>query len=123
MAQRVFDPIGYTCPVTLLPKLVLQRLWDLKLNWDSPVPDEVNQEFVQQREDLKYFYLIYLDTSDSTSRKNRKDHYMYFVMPLVRTKDIDVDDTSTGAFDNLSSEVDCHFWSDLTKFRVVNICK
>lgn len=37
MAQRVFDVIGYTCPTTLVPKLILQQLWEKKLTWDEPV--------------------------------------------------------------------------------------
>ncbi|KAJ8911997.1 hypothetical protein NQ315_003279 [Exocentrus adspersus] len=31
MAQKVFDPIGFTCPTTLIPKLILQKLWKEKI--------------------------------------------------------------------------------------------
>lgn len=43
--QKVFDPIGYTCPAVLAPKLMLQNLWKEQLTWDQPVDDAVAQAF------------------------------------------------------------------------------
>ncbi|KAJ8914532.1 hypothetical protein NQ315_002805 [Exocentrus adspersus] len=37
MAQKVFDPIGFTCPTTLIPKLILQKLWKEKMTWDEVI--------------------------------------------------------------------------------------
>lgn len=34
LAQRVFDPISFTCPVSLSPKLLLQQCWTMKGEWD-----------------------------------------------------------------------------------------
>ncbi|XP_072384461.1 uncharacterized protein [Diabrotica undecimpunctata] len=28
IAQSTFDPVGFTCPVSLFPKLLLQKLWE-----------------------------------------------------------------------------------------------
>ena len=39
VAQRVFDAIGFTCPVMLCPKLLLQK------TWDESVDDETNYNF------------------------------------------------------------------------------
>ncbi|KAJ8976806.1 hypothetical protein NQ317_018465 [Molorchus minor] len=35
IAQRIFDQIGFTCPTTLKPKLLLQHTWAEKLGWDE----------------------------------------------------------------------------------------
>jgi hypothetical protein len=37
--QRVYEPIGFCCPVTLRPKLPLQNSWKAKLSWDTEVPE------------------------------------------------------------------------------------
>lgn len=46
-AQKIFDPIGFTCPVTLLPKMLLQRSWLLKLDWDEILPEDIVKDFLQ----------------------------------------------------------------------------
>ncbi|XP_054265924.1 uncharacterized protein LOC128988558 [Macrosteles quadrilineatus] len=35
ISHKIFDPIGILCPVTLFPKLLLQSMWDLKIDWDT----------------------------------------------------------------------------------------
>ncbi|XP_071035402.1 uncharacterized protein [Parasteatoda tepidariorum] len=37
MAQQVFDPLGFSCPATLYPKLLLQESWWSELGWDTEV--------------------------------------------------------------------------------------
>ena len=51
-AQKVFDPIGFTSPVTLIPKLLLKKLWKDKIDWDSPVSDETRNEFLKWFEEI-----------------------------------------------------------------------
>jgi len=46
MAQRVFDPIGFTCPISLSPKALLQKYCEMKGDWDREVPEEVRNEFL-----------------------------------------------------------------------------
>ncbi|XP_047992482.1 uncharacterized protein LOC125231164 [Leguminivora glycinivorella] len=38
--SKVFDPLGLVCPCIVTAKILLQRLWSVKLDWDQPVPDE-----------------------------------------------------------------------------------
>ncbi|XP_063994268.1 uncharacterized protein LOC135171569 [Diachasmimorpha longicaudata] len=57
---KIFDPLGLLAPVIIIAKTFIQRLWKLKLSWDSPLPDDVQREwreFYQQLpalEDLQY---------------------------------------------------------------------
>ncbi|XP_031337212.1 uncharacterized protein LOC116166396 [Photinus pyralis] len=57
-AQRVFDPIGYSCPVTLLPKLWLQKTWKKQMRWDDKVDDELETRFRIWVQELSYLYAI-----------------------------------------------------------------
>ncbi|GFX61308.1 integrase catalytic domain-containing protein [Trichonephila clavipes] len=41
IANHIFDPIGFTAPVTLKPKLILQEIWKLKLKWDENLPKDI----------------------------------------------------------------------------------
>ncbi|GFT20649.1 transposable element Tc1 transposase [Nephila pilipes] len=38
IVNSIYDPIGFTSPATLLPKLLLQEAWRNKLNWDEELP-------------------------------------------------------------------------------------
>ena len=46
LAQRVFDPIDFTCPISLRPKLLLQKCWEMKGDWDQEVPEDVKNDFL-----------------------------------------------------------------------------
>ena len=52
VAHRLFDPIGFTCPVSVCPKLLLQQCWALKGEWDEEVPDDVRKGFLRWLQDL-----------------------------------------------------------------------
>lgn len=38
---QIFDPLGLIAPVVITAKIVIQRLWQLKLSWDESVPLDV----------------------------------------------------------------------------------
>lgn len=40
-SSQIFDPLGLLSPAIIIAKVLLQKLWLLKLDWDEPVPDEV----------------------------------------------------------------------------------
>ncbi|GBM79729.1 hypothetical protein AVEN_27373-1 [Araneus ventricosus] len=52
--HKIFDPIGFTCPATLMPKLLLQECWKLKLSWDTDLPSWMAKKFVKWKEQLKF---------------------------------------------------------------------
>ena len=43
----LYDPLGLAAPVTLLAKYQLQRLWQIKIDWDAQLPET---ELVQWRQ-------------------------------------------------------------------------
>ncbi|GFT60853.1 integrase catalytic domain-containing protein [Trichonephila clavipes] len=52
LVHKIFDPIGYTCPVTLIPKIMLQECWTLKVKWDSELPASIWQKFQKWKDQL-----------------------------------------------------------------------
>ena len=39
--SRLFDPLGLLSPVTIRAKLLIQDLWRMKYDWDTPLPDDL----------------------------------------------------------------------------------
>lgn len=56
ITQKVFDPIGYTAPVMLIPKLILRETCQRKLAWDNKVPSDLLHKFKEW-----YKYITYLN--------------------------------------------------------------
>ncbi|GFW21875.1 integrase catalytic domain-containing protein [Trichonephila clavipes] len=52
LVRKIFDPIGFTCPVTLIPKIMLQECWTLKVKWDSELPASIWQKFQKWKDQL-----------------------------------------------------------------------
>ena len=60
LTASVFDPMGFLSPFTIIPRIILQDIWKLKLGWDQNVPDELEQKWRKWKMDLndiKEFYL------------------------------------------------------------------
>lgn len=51
-AQGMFDPISFSFPVTMCPKLLLQERWKSKLGWDKEVTEELSKEFTRWAKEL-----------------------------------------------------------------------
>lgn len=50
--HRIFDPIGFSCPVTLLPKILLQECWKNKVTWDAELPVPIRKKFERWKNEL-----------------------------------------------------------------------
>ncbi|XP_033212371.1 uncharacterized protein LOC117169969 [Belonocnema kinseyi] len=50
--HKIFDPIGFTCPVSLQPKIWLKQLWKEKVGWDTEINDKHRHEFLVRINDL-----------------------------------------------------------------------
>lgn len=51
---KIFDPMGLISPCVVLPKLILQSLWQRKLDWDVPVPKDIQNSWNEFTSDLSY---------------------------------------------------------------------
>ncbi|XP_055942529.1 uncharacterized protein LOC129972416 [Argiope bruennichi] len=45
LAQSIFDPLGISSPVTIIPKFMLQESWNLGLKWDDALPEGLSKLF------------------------------------------------------------------------------
>ncbi|XP_076549167.1 uncharacterized protein LOC143306370 [Osmia lignaria lignaria] len=43
---RLFDPLGWLSPITITAKILMQDLWILKCDWDSPLPAEARGRWI-----------------------------------------------------------------------------
>ncbi|XP_063990952.1 uncharacterized protein LOC135169656 [Diachasmimorpha longicaudata] len=44
---KIFDPLGLLSPVVVMAKMIMQKLWTLKTGWDTPLPSEIQEEWLQ----------------------------------------------------------------------------
>ena len=49
---KVFDVFGWIAPVIVKAKILLQRLWEERVQWDDPVPEFLHQMWFQWRSEL-----------------------------------------------------------------------
>lgn len=40
----IFDPLGLLGPVIIIAKIIMQSLWQIKVNWDDVLPDNICAE-------------------------------------------------------------------------------
>ncbi|BES96686.1 Retrotransposon protein [Nesidiocoris tenuis] len=45
--QQIFDPIGITSAVTLVPKVLIQKTWVSGSGWDTEVEEDIKREFIE----------------------------------------------------------------------------
>ncbi|CAG9137710.1 unnamed protein product [Plutella xylostella] len=55
---KIFDVLGILCPFTIQSKILIQKLWILKLDWNDPVPNELKKEWEKIRNGLLYLQQI-----------------------------------------------------------------
>ena len=49
---KTFDALGWFSPSTIKAKILMQQLWELKVDWDDSVPDEIHDAWLQWRNEL-----------------------------------------------------------------------
>lgn len=49
---KIFDALGWFTPTTVKMKILLQRVWEAKINWDDVVPTPIQDAWYQWRREL-----------------------------------------------------------------------
>ena len=44
---KTFDPLGLITPITITSRILMQKLWKLKLGWDEIIPDDLKTEWLK----------------------------------------------------------------------------
>ena len=52
MSASLYDPLGFVSPISLIPKLILQTLCTLKLNWDDEIPANTAEKMLHWKSGL-----------------------------------------------------------------------
>ncbi|XP_050295695.1 uncharacterized protein LOC126735671 [Anthonomus grandis grandis] len=55
---RIFDPLGFIAPISFFAKYLIQYLWVLGMDWDQPVPKDVENRWVQFQNELSLLQAI-----------------------------------------------------------------
>ena len=77
MAVSVYDPLGFASPFTLLARMLMQKLWALKLTWDSELTGAVLEEWNLWMKEMSYLHLLHIPrsyTKAGSSAENRQLH-------------------------------------------------
>ena len=51
--SKVFDPLGFIAPIVIRGKILMQKLWQLKVTWDEPLNDNIHAEWKNAATDVK----------------------------------------------------------------------
>ena len=52
-AAKTFDVLGWFSPTIIKVKILMQRLWELKVDWDDKLPPDIHEAWLQWRSELK----------------------------------------------------------------------
>ncbi|KAJ8722107.1 hypothetical protein PYW08_004509 [Mythimna loreyi] len=69
--QKIFDPLGWIAPSTVMAKLLLQKLWLERVTWDQIVNDALSEEWNKIRSDLVTVNDIQLNRWLGTTEANK----------------------------------------------------
>ena len=50
---KTYDVLGWYAPTRIKVKILLQRVWESKIDWDDPVPQPIAEEWLLWRSQLK----------------------------------------------------------------------
>nr|CAI5818309.1 unnamed protein product [Callosobruchus analis] len=56
--SQIFDPLGFLGPCVIISKIIMQRLWLYKIDWDESLPSDLDAKWRTFREQLKLLNLL-----------------------------------------------------------------
>ena len=52
ISSRLFDPLGLLAPIVINAKILLQKLWEIKLDWDESIPQYLKTDWQNFKSEL-----------------------------------------------------------------------
>ena len=49
---KTFDVLGWFSPTIIKLKILLQRVWELRVDWDEPIPEDIRDVWYRWRTEL-----------------------------------------------------------------------
>lgn len=68
--QRFFDPLGWISPAIVLAKILIQKLWLEKLEWDDVVSETISNEWIKLRIGFDKLNDIHIDRWIKTNNED-----------------------------------------------------
>ena len=50
---RIYDPVGFAAAFIIRLKIGLQELWQIGIDWDDEIPEELQNEWIQFFKEMK----------------------------------------------------------------------
>ncbi|GFU34865.1 integrase catalytic domain-containing protein [Trichonephila clavipes] len=58
LGHRYFDPIRFTCPITLITELLIEECWKIETSWNSKLQIDIERKFERWKKQLKEIQVL-----------------------------------------------------------------